>query len=91
MPVAEFADIASYQRGADLAAYERAGHDRILLKATEVTGYLNPVFTTRWRLAGELDLKARNPESEFSCGVELYAYACRRLLEELGIEAAEDA
>lgn len=41
----EFADIAyPYQDGADITAYARAGADRILIKATEGTGYTNPLF-----------------------------------------------
>lgn len=52
----EFADLSSYQAGADLAAYAAAGHDRVLLKATEGTGYTNPHFAGWWAAAGRLGL-----------------------------------
>lgn len=54
--VVVFTDISSHQKGADLAAYAAAGHDRILLKATEGAGYVNPHFAAWWRLAGELGM-----------------------------------
>lgn len=50
-----FADISSNQPGADLRAYA-AGHDRILLKATEGATYTNPYFAAWWVLAGVLGL-----------------------------------
>ncbi len=52
----EFGDLSSYQAGADLTAYAAAGHDRVLLKATEGTGYTNPHFASWWRAAGQLGL-----------------------------------
>ncbi|MCK9929311.1 glycoside hydrolase family 25 protein [Frankia sp. Mgl5] len=52
----DFADISSYQAGADLAAYARAGHDRILIKASQGTGYANPHFGGWWRSAGQAGL-----------------------------------
>lgn len=51
-----FADISHHQAAVDLAAYKRAGHDRIILKATEGTGFTDPTFTARWRRAGQLGL-----------------------------------
>lgn len=52
----DFADISSYQAGADLAAYARAGHDRILIKATEGVSYTNPHFDGWWRSASAAGL-----------------------------------
>lgn len=52
----DFADVSSYQAGADLAAYAAAGHDRILIKATEGTSYTNPYFAGWWLAAGRLGL-----------------------------------
>lgn len=52
----DFADVSSHQEGADLAAYAAAGHDRILIKATEGTGYTNPFFGLWWAWAGRLGL-----------------------------------
>lgn len=52
----DFADISSHQAGTDLAAYAAAGHDRILLKATEGLTYTNPYFAGWWRRAGQLGL-----------------------------------
>ena len=40
----EFADLASYQRGADLRPYQAAGHDRVMLKATQGRSYISPYF-----------------------------------------------
>jgi GH25 family lysozyme M1 (1,4-beta-N-acetylmuramidase) len=54
--VIEFADLASYQHGTDLAAYARAGHDRIGLKATQGTSYIAPDLAVWWRQAGALGL-----------------------------------
>lgn len=51
-----FADISHHQGAVDLAAYKRAGHDRIALKATEGTGFTDPTFAARWRRAGQLGL-----------------------------------
>jgi lysozyme len=51
-----FADISHHQGAVNLAAYKRAGHDRIILKATEGTGFTDPTFTARWRQAGQLGL-----------------------------------
>lgn len=47
-----FADISSHQAGADIAAHVAGGADRILLKATEGTRYVNPHFARWWREAG---------------------------------------
>lgn len=52
----EFADIASYQHGADLGVYRTAGHDRLLIKATEGTTYTTPDFAYWWAWAGRLGL-----------------------------------
>lgn len=54
--MSEFADLASYQRGADLAAYARAGHDRVGLKATQDADYIAPDFAVWWRQAPGLGL-----------------------------------
>ncbi|MEX5712263.1 GH25 family lysozyme [Parafrankia sp. FMc6] len=55
--MSDFADIASpYQDGADLAVYAAAGHDRIVIKASEGTGYRNPRFATWWAAAGRAGL-----------------------------------
>lgn len=50
-----FADASHHQAAIDLAAYAGA-HDRIVLKATEGTGYTDPTFAARWRQAGALGL-----------------------------------
>ncbi len=52
-----YADLSHYQGSVDLAAYKAAGHDRVMLKATEGTGFLDTTFTARWRQAGTLGLK----------------------------------
>ncbi len=54
--VASFADLSHHQSIVDLAAYARAGHDRVALKATEGLSYVDPTFTARWRQAGQLGL-----------------------------------
>lgn len=41
---AEFADLASYQRGTDLRPYQAAGFDRVMLKATQGRSYISPYF-----------------------------------------------
>lgn len=51
-----FADISHHQTSVDLAAYKAAGHDRIVMKATEGTGFVDPAFADRWREAGRLGL-----------------------------------
>lgn len=53
--VTTFADLSHHQT-ADLAAYARAGHDRVVLKATEGTGFTDDTFADRWRQAGQLGL-----------------------------------
>ena len=53
----QFSDLSHHQGSVDLAAYARAGHDRVMLKATEGTGFLDGQFTARWRQAGTLGLK----------------------------------
>lgn len=52
----EFGDVAVYQRGLDLDAYADAGFDRILVKASEGTGYVNPLFGVWWAAASALGL-----------------------------------
>jgi len=51
-----FADISHHQAGVDLDAYKKAGHTRIILKATEGTGYTDPTFAARWKKAGQIGL-----------------------------------
>lgn len=56
-----FADLSHHQDPVDLAAYQRAGHDRVCLKATGgatdgTLRYVDPAFAARWRLAGQLGL-----------------------------------
>jgi lysozyme len=51
-----FADVSHHQPTVDLAAYLRAGHDRIVLKATEGTGFTDNRFAERWAWAGRLGL-----------------------------------
>lgn len=51
----QFADV-SHHNSVDLRAYRNAGHDRIILKATEDTGFIDPAFADRWTLAGSLGL-----------------------------------
>ena len=77
--MAEFADIASYQAAADLTAYAAAGYDRLLVKATEGTTYLNPHYMTWWRLARSLGL---------ACGAYHFARPSRA---RPGLLAAPDA
>jgi lysozyme len=52
-----FADISHHNANVDLAKYKAAGHDRIVIKATEGTGFIDPMFRTRWMEAGKLGLK----------------------------------
>src|SRR5215813_10080384 len=51
-----FADISHHQATVDLAAYARAGYDRVFLKATQGTGMTDPAFAARWQQAGALGL-----------------------------------
>lgn len=51
-----FADISHHQGVVDLAAYARAGHDRIVLKATEGKGFTDSRFAANWKAAGKLGL-----------------------------------
>jgi GH25 family lysozyme M1 (1,4-beta-N-acetylmuramidase) len=51
-----FADLSHHNATVDLAAYKAGGHNRIVLKATEGTGFTDPAFTARWRQAGQLGL-----------------------------------
>jgi lysozyme len=55
-----FADLSHHQATVDLAAYARAGHDRVVLKATQgvagIERYVDPTFAARWRVAGQLGL-----------------------------------
>jgi len=53
----DFADIASYQAGANLATYRASGPDRILIKASQgVSGTPNPYFPDWWNTAGSVGL-----------------------------------
>lgn len=53
---AVFADLSHHNTAVDLAAYATAGHTRVVLKATEGTGFTDPAFADRWRQAGQLGL-----------------------------------
>ena len=53
----DFADVSyPYQAGLDLDTYTRSGRDRLLVKASEGTGYANPLFTIWWQRAKTLGL-----------------------------------
>ena len=52
----QFADLSHHNAAVDLAVYAAAGHTRVALKATEGTGFTDPVFASRWVLAGKLGL-----------------------------------
>jgi GH25 family lysozyme M1 (1,4-beta-N-acetylmuramidase) len=52
-----FADISHHQGVVDLAKYKAAGHDRIIMKATQGVGFTDPMFKTNWQNAGKLGLK----------------------------------
>jgi lysozyme len=52
-----FADISHHQGVVDLAKYKAAGHDRIIMKATEGTSFTDSMFTRNWQEAGRLGLK----------------------------------
>lgn len=54
--VTRFADVSHHQAQVNLTTYRSGGHDRIVLKATEGTGFVDPAFITRWKQAGELGL-----------------------------------
>jgi GH25 family lysozyme M1 (1,4-beta-N-acetylmuramidase) len=54
--VTSFADLSHYQESVDLAAYARAGHDRVILKATEGLSVVDSRFAERWQQAGRLGL-----------------------------------
>jgi lysozyme len=51
-----FADLSHHNAPVDLAAYKAAGHDRVVLKATEGTFFVDPTFTTRWKQAKQVGL-----------------------------------
>jgi GH25 family lysozyme M1 (1,4-beta-N-acetylmuramidase) len=51
-----FADLSHHQSAVDLAAYARAGHDRVMLKATEGLSVVDARFAERWQQAGRLRL-----------------------------------
>lgn len=50
-----FADLSHHQSTVDLSLYAQS-HDRIALKATEGTTFIDPEFASRWREAGQLGL-----------------------------------
>jgi lysozyme len=52
-----FADISHHNGTPDLAAYKAAGHERIVIKATEGTGFIDPMFKRNWQLAGKVGLR----------------------------------
>jgi GH25 family lysozyme M1 (1,4-beta-N-acetylmuramidase) len=60
--VISFADLSHHQEDVtaatdvDLAAYARAGHDRVAFKATQGRSFLDPYFASWWRSAGALGL-----------------------------------
>jgi GH25 family lysozyme M1 (1,4-beta-N-acetylmuramidase) len=51
-----FADISHHQGAVDMSAYARAGHDRIVMKATEGIGFTDSRFAANWKAAGDLGL-----------------------------------
>ena len=51
-----FADLSHHNAAVDLAAYAAAGHTRVVLKATEGTGWTDPEFADRWAAAGRARL-----------------------------------
>jgi len=51
-----YCDLSHHQAAVNLTAYAAAGHDRIMLKATEGTGFLDGMFASRWAQAGQLRL-----------------------------------
>ena len=51
-----FADVSHHQGGVDMAAYARAGHHRIVIKATEGVGFTDSRFAANWQAAGNLGL-----------------------------------
>lgn len=53
----QFVDLSHHNEVADLAAYARAGHTRVALKATEGTTFTDPAFTGRWAEAGRAGLR----------------------------------
>jgi Lyzozyme M1 (1,4-beta-N-acetylmuramidase) len=52
-----FADISHHNGTPDLAKYKAAGHERIVIKATEGTGFTDPMFKANWQAAGKAGLK----------------------------------
>ena len=54
-----FADLSGHNTDVDLAAYARAGHRTIVLKATEGDHFRSDSFIARWRRAGQLGLQRR--------------------------------
>lgn len=60
--MASFADLSHHQEDVtaatdvDLAAYTRAGHDRVAFKATQGLSFVDPRFTGWWAAAGRLGL-----------------------------------
>lgn len=51
-----FADISHHQKDIDLKIYKEAGHDRIVLKATEGKDFIDEKFKERWIQAKELKM-----------------------------------
>jgi GH25 family lysozyme M1 (1,4-beta-N-acetylmuramidase) len=54
--VTTFADVSHHQPSVDLDTYKAAGHDRIVLKATEGARFTDSRFASRWQRAGQLGL-----------------------------------
>lgn len=53
----QFVDLSHHNATVDLAAYAEAGHDRVVLKATEGSTFTDPEFAGRWREAGRAGLR----------------------------------
>lgn len=51
-----FADVSHHQGLIDLGAYKAAGHQRIVMKATEGVGMTDSRFASNWQRAGALGL-----------------------------------
>lgn len=52
-----FVDLSHHNAIPNLSAYARAGHDRVVFKATEGTTFTDPTFSEYWAVAGLAGLK----------------------------------
>lgn len=52
-----FADISSWQGAVSIEAYTASGPDRLMIKATQGTSYVNPYFAAQWHSAGAYGLR----------------------------------